>query len=200
MLTLFLIFLNAGSPALAPAAAAPQERPAAAAAVAVRGDAELSAAEALASARRRAEEHVRAVWRERAEREAALRRPGWLPVALTERAVDRWVAELPVERLFDEVDRDQRERAHEFGRSYQTTLWVTEPAARAGAVRRELRSVLRGSERAAALKAGAVVAGWLALGLLLSWVDRLSRGYMTGRLCALGALGAASLPAVLFLL
>lgn len=193
MLALLFTLCFAG---YAPLPCAPQER---SAAVAVRGEAELSRAAALASAQRRAEQHLREVWRERAVAEAAANRPAWMPSLLCEQAVDRWIAALPVERLLAQVDRRDRERAHEFGSSFQTTLWVAEAAAPAARARRSLRVALQRGERAAAAKAGVLVAGWLALGVALSWIDRLSRGYMTGRLLALGALGAAGLPAVLFL-
>lgn len=184
---------------LAPQSAAADPAAPPRAAVEVRGDAELSPAGALASAERRAEQHVRRVWRERAEREAALRSHSWVPALLIEREIDRWLADLPVERLLVQVDRADRERVHEFGRSYQTTLRVAEVSASVERARRELRAALGRVERVAAWKAGAVAVGWFLLGVALTWLDRLSRGYMTGRLRALGALGAASLPAVLFL-
>ena len=194
-----LLTLSSLSPALHPRASQWVALQGQDAAVEVRGDAELSPADALASARRRAEQHVRAVWRERGEREAALQRPGWIPALLTSQAVDRWVAALPVEQLLRQIERDDRERVHEFGRSYQTTLWIEEAATPAEQARRGLRDALRRAERVAGLKAAVVAAGWLTLGVVLAWLDRLSRGYMTGRLFALGVFGAASLPAVLFL-
>ena len=170
-----------------------------AAAVAVSGEAELTPFEALASAESRVEEHVRRKWRARADRLAARHRPFWMPTALAERASSRWLADLPVERLLVHVDRTDRERVHEFGRSYQTTLRVAEVSASAERARRGLRAALGRVERVAAWKAGVVAVGWFLLGVALTWLDRLSRGYMTGRLRALGALSAASLPAVLFL-
>jgi hypothetical protein len=168
-----------------------------AAAVAVSGEAELTPFEALASAESRVEEHVRRRWRARADRLAARHRPFWMPTALAERASSRWLADLPVERLVAQVDRTDRERVHEFGNSYQTTLWVAEVPEAVARGERGLRAALRELERATALKAGGVAAGWVVLALLCSWVDRLSRGYMTGRLRAIGLLGGALLPAVL---
>lgn len=165
-------------------------------AVMVRGDAELSPAAALASAEQRVDEHVRSVWSDRAARAVARHRPFWMPEFVTDEAVRRWLADLPVDRLVKRVDREDRERSHEFGNSYQTTLWVAEDR---GAVERGevvLRDRLRSLERAAALRAGGVAAGWVALALLLSWIDRLSRGYMSGRLRAIGVLAGLLMPAV----
>ena len=65
------------------------------AAVAVRGDAELTPADALASAEARVEEHVRRRWRDRAAAASTRHRPFWMPAALTEHATSRWLAELP---------------------------------------------------------------------------------------------------------
>lgn len=169
-------------------------------AVAVRGDTELSPAAALASAKARADEHVRTVWRDRAERAAARRRPFWMPTALVDGAVDRWLADLPVADLVAHVDREDKERVHEFGNSYQTTLWIAERPASVEQGEQRLRGELRDLEHVTALKASGVAGGWLALALLLTWLDRLSRGYMTGRLVAIGLLGSVVLPGALFLL
>ena len=51
-------------------------------AVAIRGKAELSAAEAYASASQAAEQHLRERWETRAARTAELRRPFWVPEIL----------------------------------------------------------------------------------------------------------------------
>ena len=112
-------------------------------AVAVRGDTELSPAAALASAKARADEHVRTVWRDRAERAAARRRPFWMPTALVDGAVDRWLADLPVADLVAHVDREDKERVHEFGNSYQTTLWIAERPASVEQGEQRLRGELR---------------------------------------------------------
>lgn len=170
-----------------------------AAAVAVRGDTELSPAAALASAEARVDEHLRTVWKERAERAAERHRPFWMPDLLTENTVERWLADLPVERLVARVDREDKERVHEFGNSYQTTLWIAEKPGLVEHGERRLRAELHRLERTTAVKAGGVAAGWVVLALLLAWIDRLSRGYMTGRLRAIGVLGGVLVPAALFL-
>jgi hypothetical protein len=176
----------------------PQD-PAATLAVAVRGEAELTPAAALASARHKVDDHVRALWQERAQRAVGAARPFWVPEALSEQAVRRWLAALPVERLAVCVDREDKEREHEFGRSYQTTIWVAEDTRSAQRSEQGLRQELRQLERRTAVKYGGIAAGWIGLFVLLGWIDRLSRGYMTGRLRLVGLLGAAAVPAFAFL-
>lgn len=185
--------------ALSLVSVAPQQPVAAlAAAVAVRGDAELDPATAFASARRKAETHVRDRWRERAHRTFE-QRPFWLPEFLSREAERRWVNNLPVQEMVQLVDREDRERVHEFGNSYQTTLWVAEDDRHVQRRERELRGELRRLERATALKLGGITATWTVLALLLVWLDRLSRGYMTGRLCVIGLLAGGAVPLALTL-
>jgi hypothetical protein len=168
-------------------------------AVAVRGDTELNPADALASAQMRVDEHVRAVWQDRAERTASRQLPFWMPAMMSENTVRRWLADLPVQRLVSRVDREDRERVHDFGNSYQTTLWIAEDPKMVQRGESRLRAQLRNLERSTAVKAGGVAAGWVFLALLLGWLDRLTRGYMTGRLRTIGVLGGLLMPTALFL-
>jgi hypothetical protein len=181
--------------------AAPQEPDAVvvADAVVVRGDAELDPAAAFASARRKAEEHVRGLWSERAERAIDAQRPFWMPDLIAREAVRRWLVDLPVEQIVRCVDRQDREREHEFGNSYQTTLWVAEEPRLVQQGERQLKRELRRLEQTTAVKYGSVVAGWVVLFVLVGWFDRLSRGYMTGRLRLLGLLCGVAFPALAFL-
>lgn len=169
-------------------------------AVAVRGDTELSPADAFASARRRAEDHIREQWQHRAAQALAARRPFWLPAPLADRAVQNWLADLPVEQCLRLVDREDRERTHEFGNSYQTTLWVAEEPRSVKLGERELRQRLQQLERTTAVKFGGIAASWALLVVALAWLDRLSRGYMTGTLRLLGVTAGAAVPVLLFLL
>lgn len=168
------------------------------AAVAVRGEAELSPAEAFASAQTRVEEHVRTVWRERAERTLERQRPFWLPQLLADEAVRRWLADLSPAGMVQVVDREDRQREHEFGSSWQTTLWVAEDGRQVQRHEQRLRSELKRLEKTTAVKCGGVAAGWIGLVVVLAWLDRLSRGYMTGRLRFAGLLGAVAMPAIAF--
>ncbi len=176
----------------------PQD-PAAIGAVAVRGDAELSPAAALASAKVRVDDHVRELWRERAERALEQRLPFWLPGMLAEPAVRRWIADLPIAQMVAVVDREDREREHSFGSSYQTTLWVAEDLRALQRGEQRLQHELRRLERTTAYKYGGIAVGWTVLLLGIGWLDRLSRGYMTGRLRVAGLLAGAAVPAVAFL-
>lgn len=168
-------------------------------AVAVRGDTELNPADALASAQMRVDEHVRAVWQDRAERTVSRQLPFWMPAMMSENTVRRWLADLPVQGLVSRVDREDRERVHDFGNSYQTTLWIAEDPKMVQRGESRLRAQLRYLERSTAVKAGGVAAGWVFLALLLGWLDRLTRGYMTGRLRTIGVLGGLLMPTALFL-
>ena len=179
---------------------APQGTAALAEAVAVRGDAELSPAEAFASARRKAEDYVRDRWQLRADRACEIERPFWVPEPLTRHAVTRWIGDLPLERSLCLVDRQDQERTHEFGNSYQTTLWVAEEPQTVQRGEHQLRQRLRQLQKATAIKYGGIAAAWVVLGVAIGWIDRLSRGYMTGRLRLLGLLAAVAIPTVTVLL
>ncbi|MEO6596449.1 MAG: hypothetical protein ABIP94_16990 [Planctomycetota bacterium] len=170
-----------------------------AAAVAVRGEIELSEAQAFASAQRRAEDHVRELWQERASRALALQRPFWLPEVLAKEPLRRWLGDLPVAEIVRCVDREDKERIHEFGNSYQTTLWIAEEPRQVLQGERQLRRELQRLQRTTVLKYGGIAVGWVVLAVLLGWVDRLSRGYMTGRLRLLGLCAGIAVPAVTFL-
>lgn len=169
-------------------------------AVPVRSDAELSPAAAFESARGLAAEQLRSRWRARAERLSADRRPFWLPEVLVARAVERWIGRQDVEEALRIVDRQDRVREHEFGRSYQTTLWFTEERRAVERGERQLRRELERVRGQTLAIAGGTIGFWAFLALLLGWVDRLSRGYMTGRLLCVGALLGTAMPAVAFLL
>ncbi|HEX5053794.1 MAG TPA: hypothetical protein VFZ65_18585 [Planctomycetota bacterium] len=159
----------------------------------------MSPAEALASAQRRAEDHVRELWRERADRALALQRPFWLPEVLAHESVRRWLGNLPVSEILRCVDREDKERMHEFGNSYTTTLWITEEPRQVLQGERQLRRELQRLERTTILKYGGIAAGWVVLAVVLGWLDRLSRGYMTRRLQLLGLAAGVVVPAITFL-
>jgi hypothetical protein len=168
-------------------------------AVAVRGEAELTPAAAYASAYRRAQAQVQARWQERADRQLASLRPFWLPEAVARHALQQWLLALPADQLLACVDRQDREREHEFGSSWQTTLWVAEPAELLPQHERALVQTLRRTQRETALRYGGIAGGWTLVWLLVGWFDRLTRGYMTGRLRWIGALLTLSFPVLAFL-
>jgi hypothetical protein len=168
--------------------------------VAVRGEAELSPAAAFESARERAEQHVRERWEQRGQRLLDEQRPFWLPAPLAERAVQRWLATGAAQAGIQIVDREERTREHEFGSSWQTTLWVAEDPRVVANGERSLRRALRQQVERTLLAAGGTVVFWGLLAFALSWIDRLSRGYMTGRLAVTGLGLGVALPAIAFLL
>lgn len=167
-------------------------------AVAIRGAAGLTGAEALASAQEQVAAHLRAAWRERAARIAGEAAPAWLPQPCVDAVVARWLARLPADRLARVVDRDDRVRDHGFGTSHQTTLWIAEAPEHVRAGEASLRTALAAARRTALARSGAVALGWTALGIGAAWFDRLTRGYMSGRLrLAAAALAALVLAAAI---
>jgi hypothetical protein len=169
-------------------------------AVPVRGEPELTQAEAHASARRKADELVRARLAERAERAVNRAVPFWVPAPFAERTVDRWVDEAGNSSAFAILDQEVQRREHEFGSSFQTTLWIGEEPRQIEQAERRLQQRLRSLERATAVRYGGTVAIWLLLAVTVGWLDRMSRGYMTGRLRAIGLFAGVAIPAVFFLL
>lgn len=177
----------------------PQDPSLAVSAVAVRGETELSPAAAYASARSKVVDHVRSLWQNRAATAVAQQRPFWLPQPLVDGAMRRWLSNLPLEQLARTVDREDREREHEFGTSFQTTLWVVEDPRGVQRGEQSLRSALQRLERTTVCQYGGIAVGWTGLVVLLGWLDRLSRGYMTGRLRCVGLLAGLAVPALVFL-
>jgi hypothetical protein len=192
LLTLLSFGLLAQSPA-APAAAL--QVPAAQ----VHGQVELSPAAALASAKAAAEEQIRVAMTERAGRIAQARRPFWMPDFLTQDCVRRSLDDVDAWRCFQIVDQKDDVREHEFGPSFQTTLWIAEDPRRTAVAEQQLRASLRRSERLMLTKLGGTAVFWGLLAFTGFWIDRLSRGYMTGRLWLLGLLLGSAVPGVLFL-
>jgi hypothetical protein len=178
----------------------PAQDPSVGGAVPVRGEPELTQVEAHASARRKVDELVRMRLEERADRAVARAVPFWVPAPYAARTVDRWIDEAGSSAAFAIVDQDVQRREHEFGASFQTTLWIGEEPRQIEQAERRLQQRLRALERATAVRYGGSVAIWLLLAVLVGWLDRMSRGYMTGRLRAIGLFAGLAIPAVFFLL
>jgi hypothetical protein len=169
-------------------------------AVAVRGTTELTVADAFAAARSAAVEHLEARWRERSRRLVVDQRPFWLPAMFAEQAARRWEARQSLGEAMAIVDREDRVREHEFGNSYQTTLWITEDPRHVERGERQLRRELQAAQKRTLVLSGATVGLWAFLAVAIAWIDRLSRGYMTGRLRCIGLLVGAVVPTLAFLL
>lgn len=169
-------------------------------AIAVTGTPELDSAAAYRSAFAQAEAKVRATEHERAQQIGAEWRPFWLPMVFVDQAVARWLQARQPAAALTVVDRTDQRREHEFGSSFQTTLWVRESPQAMAQGERELRRQLAQVRVRTLAVAGGTVVYWALLGLGLGWIDRLSRGYMTGRLRLLGFLLGSAVPAVAFAL
>lgn len=169
-------------------------------AVSVQGAPELTRTAAVESARAEVDVVLRARWQQRAERLVGENRPFWMPRVLVEREVARWLGRTAVDRQVQIVDREDRVREHEFGRSYQTTLWIEEQAGDVLASRRGLQRLLERAADRLLLGAGGTVLFWALLIVVIGWLDRLSRGYMTGRLYTIGFSVGAVVPSLALLL
>src|SRR5262249_11641947 len=111
------------------------------------GQVELNPASALASARAAAEEQIRLAMTEKAGRIVQSRHTFWMPDFLAQDCVRRSLDEVDGWRCFQIVDRKDDVREHEFGPSYQTTLWIAEDPRRSAMAEQQLRTSLRRSER-----------------------------------------------------
>jgi hypothetical protein len=154
----------------------------------IRGAIELDPATAFVSARTAVAERAHRQWEERSERLAAQQMPGYVPDLFVQQAVRRFLQRQPIERTLQVVDRSDSEREHEFGKSWQTTLWVVEDPRATAACERQLRVELRAAEHRLLWKSGGTVVFWAMLGLALGWVDWL------------GLLLGTGVPAAAFLL
>ena len=169
-------------------------------AVSVRGDPELTMTAAVESARAEVDSVLRERWQQRADRLVRENRPFWMPRVFVEREVARWLGRTAVDRQVEIVDREDRVREHEFGRSYQTTLWIEEEADDVLAGRRGLQRLIDQASDKLLLGAGGTVLFWAFLFVVIGWLDRLSRGYMTGRLYTIGFSVGAFVPSLALLL
>jgi|RhiMethySRZTD1v2_1073278.scaffolds.fasta_scaffold736083_2 hypothetical protein len=169
-------------------------------AVAITGTTELSRAEAFGAAHSAAIDHLRGRWTERGQRVLAEQRPFWLPAVFAQTAVDRWLSHQSFEQVLQIVDREDKVREHDFGQSFQTTLWVAEDPRQVAGSDRQLRRELQQVQRRTLAVSGGTVVFWAVMAFALGWLDRLSRGYMTGRLRLIGLLLGTAVPTLAFLL
>ncbi|MEM7198693.1 MAG: hypothetical protein AAF628_00390 [Planctomycetota bacterium] len=165
----------------------------------VEGPIELSRAEAEASALRLARERLVERRRELGVEIAERRGPWWLPPFFVDRLVDDWAADAATGRALEVRHSDTQAHDYTYGQAFLTTLVVEDP----GASRAHQAGLERGLDRAGKLfltRCGALAGLWGLLAFFASWLDRLSRGYMTWRLRFLaGALGVVAAPLALLL-
>lgn len=168
--------------------------------VEVRGSTELSRGEAMEAARRQAVDRIRDRFAERGARIAGSIRPLWMPGFAVRQVVDDWLARLDASEAMEVLDHEEKRRFHDFGDSYQTTLWIGVDRRYEERADARLRRAMRNAEKTFLYKTAGTAGFWAVLALVLGWFDRLSRGYMTGRLWAVGIGLGAVVPVVGFLL
>ncbi len=167
-------------------------------AVTYTGTVELTPAEAFTAAKTRAEELTRQRLRTYGAKAAEEVSPFWLPQFVRNQQIDRWVDRQLRREPPAVLDRDDVIRDHGFGKSFQTKLLVDSPEPSARALRR-LSHRIDGAGELFLAKCGGTVVFWGVLALVFWWLDRLSRGYMSGRLFLLAASLGISVPGVAFL-
>lgn len=177
------------------------DRDAVATGIVVRGTVELSRGEADVAAQALVAERGRQLLAVRGRTEVEDSCPTWLPGFCRDQVLGRWLRTTDGAQVLRVVDRVQTEHDHGgIGTSYRTELTVRPDARQLDRSLSALRrQVVVGAKRFAT-KSAAIVGYWVALALLVGWLDRLSRGYMTWRLRLLGAIAGTALPAVVLLL
>ncbi len=165
----------------------------------VHGRVELRPVEADAAA----EEQVLQEFRwdlERAAREHSdLHGPAWLPSPLVERRIDGWLRGLSVERTVEVVDRFRQRHDHGDYESFQTHLLVRPDPERRAAALANLDRSLSTTVRRLGWWAGGSLGLWGLLAFAWMWFDRLTRGYMTGRLGSLCVGMGVAVPGIAWL-
>lgn len=166
----------------------------------VTGEAELSRSEAVTTVERKARKEHRsrltAMVAERIEESA----PFWLPGFVKDRVVEGQVRS-EILRLPPKVlDTDVLVRQHSFGQSFQGFLLIDPVRPQDLASDRRLSRRLRREQDWFLMKSGGALGLWILLGIGVLWLDRLTRGYMTKRLYALGAALALVGPALVVVL
>lgn len=178
-----LVLLAALTAALAGSASAGDPRRGTDEEIRVIGRVELTAPAADEAARTRLDEQLREQIVRRGEALLTQRRPFWLPESLARRALGHWVGRVDPLSTVEVVDSIRHQHDHGGYRSFRTELVVRPDPDR---TERLVRGYARVLDRTA-VRFGAVVGGsvvwWGLCAFLWFWFDRVSRGYMTGRLC-----------------
>ena len=199
-LALILQTVSVGNPTAHGGPGAVPEGPGAAVSIPVAGTVEVDAVMARDTADEAVERWVRERWDGKLVGEVEAATPFWLPDSLVHRMARRSVGSWPVAELVSVVDEAVETRQHEFGTSYRSVLTVRENRNATVRMERRLANAVRAAEQRVLATAGGTVVLWAVLFLILSWLDRLSRGYMTGRLATIGLLAGSGIPAAAVLL
>lgn len=166
----------------------------------VEGTLELSREEAEASAldaaRRAHETRLRA----RGSEIAAQLAPCWLPDIVVRKEIEEWTRRQERASVPEVVHRETSVRQYSYGEAYQTTLWVAGDAAMSRDAEGRLERQIRDAGHLLLSKAGGIAVFWGLLAFVCSWLDRLTRGYMTWRLRLITAGLGLSVPTLVLLL
>ncbi|MEZ5965180.1 MAG: hypothetical protein R3F56_15205 [Planctomycetota bacterium] len=167
----------------------------------MRGTVELSSGEADLAADALVAERGRGLLSARGRAQLEDSCPTWLPEFCREQVLARWLRATDGAGVLRVVDRVQTEHDHgALGTSYRTELTVRPDAGRIERSLGSLRHQVTVGAKRFAVKCAGIVGFWVLLALVVGWLDRLSRGYMTWRLRLLGAIAGTALPAVVLLL
>lgn len=167
----------------------------------VRGTVELSAGEADAAASALLGDRARVLLSERGRSLMAQLAPVWLPEFSREQTLARWLTAIEPEGALRVIDRERAEHDHgHLGTSYRTALIVEADREQLGKHMSRLRRQIPRAADTFALKCAGIAGFWTVLALAISWLDRLSRGYMTWRLRFLGLIAGSAAPALLLFL
>jgi hypothetical protein len=194
MLSLLALLALSAQRATAEVVASPSVAP-----TTVRGTVELSEREADAAAWQQLLERVAGDVRSRAARITVNGAPAWLPEFCRDQVVDGWIAGLDLRQCVRITERVREPRDHgSLGWSFRTTLTAEVDDRRLDQALAGLARKLRGAARGFLSKCAGIVGSWLCLAALVAWLDRQSRGYMTGRLRVLAACAGVLVPCVVF--
>ncbi len=165
----------------------------------VSGMPELTRAEASESAYEQAKQELRQHLEEKGAAVVSSATSVWLP-AFVERKVLRSWLNRELSRAIEVLDEDHIERDHGYSKSYQSRLVIRRDANRLEKSFDRLRHQTARQSEQFLFKCGGTVVFWAVLALVCSWLDRLTRGYMTTRLRFLFSGLGFSLPALAFAL
>ena len=168
-------------------------------AYAVTGSVELSRAEAWEAVERQIDVERRDRLESVAADECQNVAPAWLPSFFQDKAVDAWLSEQMRQTDPRVLDSNLVIRpVDDVYQSYQAHVLVDLAGAKNARLDR-LRRRLAVEEEKFLAKIGGTLGLWGVLAVIILWIDRLTRGYMTGRLYTLGALLGIGGPIVLLL-
>jgi hypothetical protein len=167
--------------------------PARPAAVVVTGSPELGVQEAVQSALDRATEQERQRTADRIDAWYLEQAPAWVPGFVVERAARSARRRLGSPQV-QVLDRDLLVRDFGYGPIHQAALLVHVHGQPRDSIRRAADSALGRELKLLGIKGGGILVFWALLALAGSWLDRLTRGYMTWRLRAIGLLLGGLVP------